>query len=136
MLSTIIQDGIGDDTSCHLQTIADIVVATQDDISKYDEEALFDTVKLNLYKIGSVYKALQLCKLAKQRAKWSIIVGCEEEKCCETNDTFIADLSVGIGAGQLNAGGLFSGEFLVKYNRIMEINREDASIPYCGKKFR
>ena len=42
----------------------------------------------------------------------------------ETEDTFIADLAVGLGGGQIKAGSVCRGERVVKYNRLLEIERE------------
>jgi enolase len=47
----------------------------------------------------------------------------------ETDDTFIADLAVGAGCGQLNSGAPARGERVAKYNRLVEL--EDAtSLPF------
>lgn len=97
---------------------------------------MYNTLKVSLHKIGSVYQALLLCKRARVHNEWSIIVGCEDEHCVETIDTFIADFAVAVGAGQFASGGLESGEYMAKYARLLEITREDSSISYCGKKFR
>ena len=134
-LTYAFQDGIGGDSSCQLQIVADQLIRTAEDVSLYEQESIFDTVKVNLFKTGSVYKALQLCKAAKA-AKWCIIIGCEEQ-CAETGDTFIADFAVGVGAGQFASGGLESGECIAKYNRIMQISREEGeNINYVGRRFR
>ncbi|MBW2969207.1 phosphopyruvate hydratase, partial [Candidatus Woesearchaeota archaeon] len=42
----------------------------------------------------------------------------------ETNDSFIADLAVGIGCGQIKAGATCRGERLAKYNRLLKIEEE------------
>ena len=52
----------------------------------------------------------------------------------ETNDSFIADLAVGTGAGQCKFGGLSRGERVAKYNRLMEINEKE-NFAYRGKEF-
>jgi enolase len=43
----------------------------------------------------------------------------------ETEDTFIADLAVGSGCGQLKSGAPARGERVAKYNRLIEIERAD-----------
>ena len=53
------------------------------------------TVKIN--QIGSLTEAFEACRLAKD-AGWDCIVS---HRCGETEDTFIADLAVGLGAGQV-----------------------------------
>jgi enolase len=44
----------------------------------------------------------------------------------ETEDTFIADLAVGSGCGQLKSGAPARGERVAKYNRLIEIERSEA----------
>ena len=48
----------------------------------------------------------------------------------ETDDTFVADLVVGSGCGQLKSGAPARGERVAKYNRLLEITDEDPSLPY------
>jgi enolase len=67
----------------------------------------------------------------------ALIVSCSNDpSLAEAGDSFLADLAVGAGACQLMAGGLCGGEYLDKYNRIMEIYQESPSIPFAGVKFR
>jgi enolase len=47
----------------------------------------------------------------------------------ETEDTFIADLAVGAGCGQLKSGAPARGERVAKYNRLLEME-EAASLPF------
>ncbi|MCF8710060.1 phosphopyruvate hydratase [Rhizorhapis sp. SPR117] len=49
----------------------------------------------------------------------------------ETEDTFIADLSVALGAGQIKIGSVRSSERLAKYNRLLRIE-EDGVLPFAG----
>ena len=93
ILSYAVHEGIGHDVNCHLQLVADTAVKTPEDVTRVDAEGVFDTLKVNLFKAGSVYKALQLVKAAKA-VKWRIIVGTEEH-CNETNDDFIVIASKG-----------------------------------------
>ncbi len=48
----------------------------------------------------------------------------------ETEDTFIADLAVGSGCGQLNTGAPARGERVAKYNRLLEIADTHPQLPY------
>lgn len=43
----------------------------------------------------------------------------------ETEDTFIADLAVGTGCGQIKSGAPARGERVAKYNRLIEIADTD-----------
>jgi enolase len=49
----------------------------------------------------------------------------------ETEDSFIADLAVGTGAGQIKIGSVRSSERLAKYNQLVRIE-EDAAVPFAG----
>jgi len=48
----------------------------------------------------------------------------------ETDDTFVADLAVGSGCGQLKSGAPARGERVAKYNRLLEIADEHPDLPY------
>jgi enolase len=48
----------------------------------------------------------------------------------ETTDTFIADLAVGCGCGQLKSGAPVRGERVAKYNRLLEIKHTEPSLDY------
>lgn len=55
----------------------------------------------------------------------------------ETEDTFIADLVVGLSTGQIKTGAPCRSERLAKYNQILRIEEElGASAKYAGKNFR
>jgi enolase len=48
----------------------------------------------------------------------------------ETEDTFIADLAVGTGCGQLKTGAPARGERVAKYNRLIEIEAHSPDLGY------
>lgn len=55
----------------------------------------------------------------------------------ETEDTFIADLVVGLSTGQIKTGAPCRSERLAKYNQILRIEEElGANAKYAGKSFR
>lgn len=55
-----------------------------------------------------------MVKLAKD-AHWGVVTS---HRCGETEDSFIADLSVGLSTGQIKAGAPCRGERLAKYNQV------------------
>lgn len=67
--------------------------------------------------IGTLSETLECVKLA-QRHNYRVIVS---HRSGETNDDFIVDLAVAVGADYLKAGSLSRGERVAKYNRLMEI---------------
>lgn len=70
--------------------------------------------------IGTITEALATVKLA-QDHKYKIIAS---HRSGETNDDFIADFAVGVGANFLKAGAPSRGERVAKYNRLMRIEEE------------
>ena len=80
-------------------------------------------IKVN--QIGTVtetLKAMALCR----RAGWAQMVS---HRSGETEDSFIADLAVGSGCGQLKSGAPARGERVAKYNRLIEIEVSE-HLPY------
>jgi enolase len=67
---------------------------------------------------GSLTEVIDFAKLAIKH-KYSLIVS---HRSGETNDDFITDLAVALGADYLKAGSLSRGERLAKYNRLLEIS--------------
>lgn len=75
-------------------------------------------VKVN--QIGTLTEALEVIKIAK-KAGFKIIIS---HRSGETNDDFIADLAVGVGADFAKFGAPARGERVAKYNRLLEIYQE------------
>ena len=70
--------------------------------------------------IGTLEEVYETVRLAKD-AGWKIVAS---HRSGETEDTFIADLAVGIGAFGIKAGAPSQKERVVKYNRLIEIEKE------------
>lgn len=69
---------------------------------------------IQVNQVGTVTEAIEVVKQA-QDAHWGVIVS---HRSGETEDSFIADLAVGLGTGQLKAGAPCRGERLAKYNQV------------------
>jgi enolase len=80
-------------------------------------------IKLN--QIGSVTETLEAMRLCRQ-AGWSQMVS---HRSGETEDSFIADLAVATGCGQIKSGAPARGERVAKYDRLIEIEA-GAALPY------
>jgi len=78
------------------------------------------TVLIKPNQIGTVTEALQAVQLCKEN-DWDVIVS---HRSGETNDSFIADLAVGVSAGHIKAGGCSRGERMAKYNRLLSIEQD------------
>jgi len=88
---------------------------------------------LKVNQIGSVTEAIEACKMS-QKNGWGVMVS---HRSGETEDTFIADLVVGLCTGQIKTGAPCRSERLAKYNQILRIEEElGASARYAGDSFR
>ena len=80
-------------------------------------------IKVN--QIGTVTEALEAVRICREPGGAQFV----SHRSGETEDTFIADLAVGIGCGHMKTGAPARGERVAKYNRLIEI--EDADhLPY------
>lgn len=77
-----------------------------------------NSVLIKPNQIGTVTETIEAIKMTKF-AGWEPIVS---HRSGETNDTFIADLAVAIGAKYIKAGAPVRGERVAKYNRLIEIS--------------
>ncbi len=85
-------------------------------------------VKLN--QIGTLTETLETMATAR-RAGYSTVIS---HRSGETEDTFIADLAVATGAGQIKTGAPSRSERVAKYNRLLQIEEEVGStVPYPGR---
>jgi len=72
---------------------------------------------------------LQAVEMA-QKAGFGVVIS---HRSGETEDSFIADLSVATNAGQIKTGSLSRSDRLAKYNQLLRIDEElDASGLYAG----
>ncbi len=76
-------------------------------------------IKVN--QVGTVTETLDAIAICRD-AGWAQLVS---HRSAETNDTFIADLAVGSGCGQLKSGAPARGERVAKYNRLIRIEADE-----------
>ncbi len=98
----------------------DLLVTNPERIKMAQEKKLCNAMILKINQIGTVSEAIAAAKLAKDYG-WKIIVS---HRSGETNDDFIADFAVGIGADFIKSGAPARGERLAKYNRLSQIEEE------------
>ncbi len=85
-------------------------------------------IKLN--QIGTVSETIQAIDIAKQNNCEFII----SHRSGETEDTFIADLAVAMGGGQIKTGSVCRSDRSSKYNELLRIE-ERLKSPRFGKSF-
>ena len=88
-----------------------------------------NSILIKLNQIGSVTETLLTIETARNAGFTSVI----SHRSGETEDTFIADLAVATGAGQLKSGSLSRTERLAKYNQLLRIEAELGSAARYAK---
>jgi enolase len=87
---------------------------------------------LKLNQIGSVSESIEAYNICRSN-NWGVFVS---HRSGETDDSFIADLVVGLATGHIKTGAPCRGERLAKYNQLLRIERSDPSLGFAGKDFR
>ncbi|MFQ6051793.1 MAG: phosphopyruvate hydratase [Candidatus Hydrothermarchaeota archaeon] len=96
------------------------------------EKGSTNAILLKVNQIGTLTEALDVANLA-YRNNHSVVVS---HRSGETEDTFIADLAVGISSGQIKTGAPARSERTAKYNRLLRIEEYNPGAYYPGKDFR
>lgn len=111
----------------------DLLVTNPKRIAKGIELKACNALLLKVNQIGSVTESIKACTDA-QAAGWGVMVS---HRSGETEDTFIADLVVGLGTGQIKTGAPCRSERLAKYNQLLRIEEElGPDAPFAGASFR
>jgi len=111
----------------------DLTVTNPKRIATAVEKKAGNCLLLKVNQIGTVTESIRAHLLAKQNG-WGTMVS---HRSGETEDTFIADLVVGLSTGQIKTGAPCRSERLAKYNQILRIEEElGAGAKYAGKSFR
>jgi len=98
----------------------DLLVTNIKRLEKAIEMECVNSVLIKLNQIGTVSETVEVIKRAEEVGMNSII----SHRSGETEDTFIADFSVGSGVGFIKTGSMSRSERVAKYNRLMRIERE------------
>jgi enolase len=98
----------------------DLFVTNVDRLGRGIEEGVANAVLVKVNQIGTLTETLQCIELAKGSAYGVII----SHRSGETEDTFIADLAVGTGAGQIKTGSASRTDRTAKYNQLLRIAEE------------
>lgn len=101
----------------------DITVTDKKRISRLSQKGAISAVIIKPNQIGTISEAIEAVKEARKN-NISVVVS---HRSGETNDDFIADFAVGVGADGIKLGAPARGERVSKYNRLLEIEREFTS---------
>merc|ERR1712206_6034 len=111
----------------------DLLVTNPKRVQKALDVKACNALLLKVNQIGSVTEAIQACSMS-QAAGWGVMVS---HRSGETEDSFIADLVVGLRTGQIKTGAPCRSERLAKYNQLIRIEEElGPNALYSGQNFR
>lgn len=97
------------------------------------EKKAGNTVALRLNQSGTVSEIIDAYKLLRSNG-FGVLVN---DRWGDTDDLFLADLAVGLSAGQIKCGAPYHGERIGKYNQVLRIEEELGPLAkYAGKSFR
>jgi enolase len=113
-----------------LQVVGDDLFVTNPKIlSRGVEKKAANAILIKLNQIGTLTETLEAIELARDSGFSTIV----SHRSGETEDTTIADLAVGCGAGQIKTGSLCRTDRVCKYNRLLRIEAElGAKAAYAG----
>ena len=107
----------------------DLFVTNPARLSRGIADGSANAILVKVNQIGTLSETLQAIEMA-QKAGFGVVIS---HRSGETEDSFIADLSVATNAGQIKTGSLSRSDRLAKYNQLLRIDEElDASGLYAG----
>lgn len=108
----------------------DLFVTNVDRLGRGIEEAVANAILVKVNQIGTLTETLQAIELAKG-SSYGVVIS---HRSGETEDTFIADLAVATGAGQIKTGSASRTDRVAKYNQLLRIAEELGELAhYPGK---
>ncbi len=114
----------------HIQLVGDDLFVTNSSLLRAGiENGIANTILIKPNQIGTLTETFEAISIAKDAGYGTVI----SHRSGETEDTFIADLAVATGAGQIKTGSLSRSDRIAKYNRLLRIE-EHSSAPFFGLK--
>src|SRR5437667_2653067 len=98
----------------------DLFVTNVDRLQEGIDKNVANSILIKVNQIGTVSETLEAIDLARRNGYTSVI----SHRSGETEDTFIADLAVATGAGQIKTGSGSRTDRIAKYNQLLRIEEE------------
>lgn len=112
-----------------IQLVGDDLLVTNPKLLRQAiEQQACNAILIKLNQIGSLSETIEAVKLA-QSAGFGVIIS---HRSGETEDTTIAHLAVGLGAGQIKTGSLSRTDRICKYNEILRIAEANPTLPLAN----
>jgi len=110
----------------------DFFVTNPKFIKKGIEIGACNSVLIKVNQIGTLSETMEAVRTA-HRAGWTTVIS---HRSGETSDTFIADLAVATGSGQIKTGSASRSDRVAKYNQLLRIEEELANTATFGRPFQ
>jgi enolase len=98
----------------------DLFVTNVEFLQEGIDKGVANSILIKVNQIGTVSETLDAIDLARRNGYTSVI----SHRSGETEDTFIADLAVATGAGQIKTGSASRTDRIAKYNQLLRIEEE------------
>jgi enolase len=109
----------------------DIFVTNTELLAQGIERGIANSILIKVNQIGSLTETLDAMRMAFEAGYTSVV----SHRSGETEDTFISDLVVATGAGQIKTGSLSRTDRIAKYNQLLRIEEElGAAARFAGRK--
>jgi enolase len=113
----MLTDEIGD----QVQLVGDdLFVTNTERLQRGIDEGCANSILIKVNQIGTVTETLEAIELARRNGYTAVI----SHRSGETEDTFIADLAVATGVGQIKTGSASRTDRIAKYNQLLRIEEE------------
>ena len=123
----LLTEKLGDD----IQLVGDDIFVTNTNFLQSGiEKGVANAILVKLNQIGTLTETLSVLRLAKSVGYNTII----SHRSGDTEDSFIADLAVGTGAGQIKTGSMCRSERISKYNQLLRMEAQVGHMTYRGLK--
>ena len=123
----MLTDRIGD----KVQLVGDDLFGTNSERLKMGlEKKVANSILIKVNQIGTITATFEAIDLAKRNGYTAVV----SHRSGETEDTFIADLVVGLETGQIKTGSMSRTDRVCKYNQLMRIEDElGSTAKYAGR---
>jgi enolase len=98
----------------------DLFVTNTERLARGIENGVANAILIKVNQIGTLSETLEAIEMARAAGYLSVI----SHRSGETEDTFIADLAVGTGAGQIKTGSASRTDRVAKYNQLLRIEEQ------------
>ena len=113
----VLTDGLGN----KIQLVGDdLFVTNTERLGRGIREGIANSILIKVNQIGSLTETMRAMQMAARAGYTSVV----SHRSGETEDTFIADLVVATGAGQIKTGSVSRTDRIAKYNQLLRIEEE------------